>query len=237
MVVISACAAHIQREKNDKNLVQIHTQLGAGYMQRGDYDVAEYELKKALAIDSDNSEANNVMGLLQTRLKQYALADQYFRTAVKSQPGNAEAQNNYGAFLCEQGHVDQAIVHFKKALTDPLYKTPQLANLNIGLCLMKKPVPAEATKYFKTALSIDPNLASALFQMAKISADSGQMLSARAYMQRYFEIAGDSPDTLLLAISIERTLGNKDMLASYALRLTGKYPDSPEAIQFKKQKR
>lgn len=217
-----------------QRLLQIHTELGVAYLQRNQLDIAQQELEKAMAIDSGDVNANNAMALLQSRLKRYEDADKYFRRAVSARPGSPEAHNNYGVFLCEQGRIDAAEKQFKLAVADPLYKTPDLANLNAGLCLMKKPVPQEAAVYFKAALEANPKLAPALMQMAKISFDSGNTLSARGYMQRYFEVAPDSPESLWLAVVIERALGtNKDLQASYTLRLTGKYPESPEAKRVK----
>ncbi|HLQ26989.1 MAG TPA: type IV pilus biogenesis/stability protein PilW [Acidiferrobacterales bacterium] len=234
-VLLIACADKLDENKRAE-LLRIRTDLGAGYLERNQLDIANQELQKAFAINSNDSQANNIMGLLQARMKNYDKADKYFRKAISAQPDNSDAQNNYGVFLCEQGKLDEAEQRFKAALTNPLYKTPELANLNAGLCLMKKPAAAQAVKYFKVALEVNPKLAPALYQMAKISLDSGQALSARGYMQRYFEVARESPESLLLAANIERALGNKDMQAHYALRLTAQYPDSLEAKQLKQSR-
>jgi type IV pilus assembly protein PilF len=52
-------------------------------------------------------------------------------------------------------------------------------------------------------------------------------------MQRYFEVATDTPEVLLLAFRIERALGDKNAQATYALRLRGKFPQSAEARQLR----
>lgn len=231
--MLAGCAGQRAEAERKARLIDLHTQLGAGYMQRNQYDVAQQELTQALAIDAGAPQANNMMALLQIRLKDTVKAEEHFKRALARNPQHSEVLNNYGTFLCEQGRYDQAEDKFKKALTDPLYPTPELANLNAGLCLMRKPAPRAAEKYFRAALDIHPRLAPALLQMARISFDSGQTLSARGYMQRYLEAAKDSPESLLLAVQIEQALGNKDMQASYALRLSGKYPESPEAKRVK----
>lgn len=236
LVLLTACAGEpTVDEAKRAELVRIRTQLGAGYLQRNQLEVARQELERALAIDADDSQANNVMGLLHARLKNNEVAEKHFRKALSAQPDNADAHNNYGVFLCDLGRLDEAEQQFNLALGNPLYKTPELANINAGLCLMKRPAPARAVKYFKQALEVNPKLGTALLQMAKISFDSGQSLSARGYMQRYLEVAPDSAESLLLAANIERALGNREMQAHYGLRLTAKYPASPEAKQFKQQ--
>lgn len=216
------------------NVVILNTQLAAAYLQRQQLDVALYNISKALALAPDDSQANNVMALLRWRLKQNDAADKHFRQALKSQPDNSEARNNYGAFLCERGEVDKAVKQFELALADPLYATPAQANLNAGLCLMKKPAPVAAESYFREVLKLDPTHTEALYQMAKISYDSGETYSARGFIQRFFGVAADTPESLLLAVRIEGKLHAKDAEASYALRLRGKFPDSPEVQELRK---
>ena len=121
--------------------------------------------------------------------------------------------------------------HFDVAAGDALYPYIAEVNLNAGVCMMKKPAPAAAEKYFREALRINPKLPGALYQMAKLSADSGQRLSARGFIERYFQSAEDTPESLLLAVKIEHALGNKNAEASYSLRLRSKFPTSPEAGQ------
>ncbi len=219
--------------KNNKQLVATLTQLGAGYMARGELDVAHHELTHALEIDPDDSQANNIMGLLYARLKDDRKAEQHFRRAISSQPGNSDAQNNYGVFLCNRGRLKAAEKHFSLALENPLYKTPELANMNAGICYMKMPDPLGAEKHFRAALGIKPKLPLALYYMAKITFDQGQPLPARGYIRRYFKVAHDEPQPLLLAVRIERALGARNAAASYALRLRSLFPDSPEATQLR----
>ena len=94
---------------------------------------------------------------------------------------------------------------------------------------MNKPSPVMAEKYLREALLINPKLSGALFQMAKLSFDTGKNLPARAFIERYFQAAEDTPEALLLAVKIERALQNKNAEASYALRLRSKFPTSVEA--------
>ncbi len=235
--LLMGCASSQERKAlkaRKENVVILNTQLAATYLQRGRPEIALDNISKALALAPNDSQANNVMALLQWHLKQNDVADRYFRRALKSQPKNSEARNNYGAFLCERGEVDKAVKQFELALADPLYTTPAQANLNAGLCLMKKPAPVVAESYFRETLKLDPKRKAALYQMAKISYDSGKTYSARGFIQRFFEIANDTPESLLLAVKIEGKLHAKDAEASYALRLRGKFPDSPETQELHK---
>lgn len=238
VLLLSACASSVERqaarEKTDR-LAETHVLLGSSYLQRGQLEVAKEELEKALRISPSHSQANNIMAVLQWRFKDYDKADRFFRQALESDEKNASAQHNYGAFLCDQGKITEGVKHFNAAAANPLYSYAAEVNLNAGVCLMKKPAPAAAEKYFREALRLNPKLPGALYQMAKISLDSGQSLPARGFIERYFQSADDTPESLLLAVKIERALRNKNAEASYALRLRGKFPASPEAVQLQAQ--
>lgn len=231
---LAGCASSAEREAEQEKLnkrAETHVLLGSGYMRRGQLDVAKQELDKAYDLAPGNSQVNNMMALLQWRLNNPDEAARHFRKAVNAEPPNPEACNNYGVFLCEHGKIDEALAWFQKAAANAFYRTPEEANLNAGVCLMKKPAPAAAEKYFREALRINPKMPGALYQMARINLDSGRALTARAFIERYFHAAEDTPESLLLAVKIERALHNKDAEASYALRLRGKFPTSPEAGQ------
>jgi type IV pilus assembly protein PilF len=235
-LLIGGCASQAERDAEAEKLhkrVTTQTQLGATYLARNQLDVAQQELNVALELDPNDSQANHIMGLLQIRLKDDAKAESYFRHAISEDPKNSDARNSYGAFLCERGRLDEADVQFRTALDNPLYKTPEQASLNGGLCQLKKPNKQAAASYFRTTLFFNPRQPTALLNMARYSFETGETLSARGFMQRYFEVAPETPDSLLLAFRIERALGAKDAQATYAVRLRGKFPNSAEAKQLR----
>ena len=236
MVLGAGCASTVQRnaeQAREEQTLVTNLQLSAEYLQRGKLKFAKERLDKAIEMAPDDSRVNNMMGLLQWRLGNYERAQRFFRDAVAAKPRNPEAFNNYGVFLCSRGQIDEAEKWFKKALADRLYKTPADANVNAGVCLMRKPAPALAEEYFRTALKFNPKIPVALYQMAKINYDSGKTLAARGLIQRFFEVSDDTPESLFLGTKIERALRNRNQAASYALRLRGKFPDSLEAKQLK----
>lgn len=237
-LLLSACASTAEREAEEAKrarLVQTNIQLANSYLQRDQLEFAKERLEKALAIDSDDSQANNMMAVLQWRLKDFDAAESHFRRAVYGDKENAEAQNNFGAFLCDRNRVQEAEEWFRRAIANPLYKTPAAANENAGLCFLKAKELAKAESYFREALRLDPVLPASLLNMARISFESDRTLAARGFMQRYFQAASDSPEALLLAVRIERALKNKNEEASYAVRLRGKFPTSPEAQMLQRQ--
>ncbi len=236
LIMLAACANDAEREETaakHSSRVKIHAELGATYLMHNKLDIAQQELERALELNPDDSQSNNVMALLQIRLKNDARAEQHFRKAISEQPDNSDARNNYAVFLCERNRFEDAEEQFRAAIKNPLYKTPDQANTNAGLCRLRSGDKKAAVGYFRAALKINPRYPTALYHMARLSYESGEMLSARGFMQRFFEVSRDTPEALLLAFRIERALNAKDAQASLALRLRGKFPDSAEAKQLR----
>lgn len=232
--LLGACASPAAREleqARQQRLVSTYLQLGVGYYQTGQLDAAREHLNKVLEVDAQNAQAHGVLALVELRLNNHDQADKHFRRALAVAGDDPELANNYGAFLCERKRFDEAEAWFKKAIDNPKYRHPEQANLNAGLCLMKKPAPAAAEAYLRRALEINPRLPQALYPMARIAYDSGRALSARGFIQRYFEVGRDTPEMLWLAVRVEHALGNMADARHYAQRLREQFPDSAEAKQ------
>lgn len=216
--------------KQDKQAAaQTHTQLAAAYMQQGHLKEAESALHKAIGFDDKYIPAHTMLAILDWRIHRLSDADREFRAAIALDPSNGDTNNNYGRFLCEQGKQQEGIRYFKKALADPFYKTPALANTNAGGCLLASGDYAGAEPYLHNALELDPNFTPALLAMADLDYRKGDAFAARGYLQR-FESAGQaSPESLLLGYQIATKLGDKESAANYSNRLQDQFPNSTQA--------
>ena len=213
--------------KHDK-ISDINVRLAVAYLKDGQIDVALNKVRHALEIDPNNPNANNVLGLIYDRLGEKAKAHIHYQRAVTTDPANSEAHNNYGAFLCRKGDYAEANKHFLRAIDNPLYKSPESAYSNAGECAIRAKNIEQAEAYFRKALQINPKIPSSLYRMAIISYERGNTLSARAYLQRFREVAKHSAETLLLGINIEKALGDRNAMASYTLLLKARFPDSEQ---------
>ena len=238
LLLLAGCGSNpskerdLEQEQKDK-IVVTNVRLAGIYLQRGQLTFAKEKADKALATDPNSSEANNMMGILSWRLKAYDEADHYLSRAVRLQPDNALAANNYGAFLCDQGKIDKSVKYFDKAAANPLYEQRSQAMNNAGRCLMKKPDLVRAEQYFRKTLTFNARDPEALYYLAKISYDTRRTLTARGFLQRYFETGSQSAESLYLAVLVENSMGNKRLAIRYARRLHDLYPKSPEAARVK----
>lgn len=213
---------------------QVHTELALGYLQRNQKQTALVELEEALEASPGHSQANYVMAMLQSQLDNPEKADLHYRRALESNPRNSIATHDYAIFLCKRGKVEEAMKYFESALNDPLYGRKTLTNLRAGECLMNMRTDRRgAEPYFQAALDANPRLARALYYMADISFARGNFLAARGYIERYFSVAPDTPQSLLLAVRIESRLNAEDVAREYATRLKKKFASSDEAEKLK----
>ncbi len=211
----------------------VYIELSAAYLRDNQLTEAFKNAKKAVLVDPSSSNAHYVMALVQQRLGQPKAADKAFRKATKLGPRNPVVLNAYGSFLCERGDFSEADGYFRRALKNPLYNTPWLAWHNAGSCKERAGDGAGAETDYRNSLQANPRFAPSLLGMAKVSFKHENFLSARAYLQRYAEVARHSAESLWLGIRTENQLGDKDQMASYGMKLKARFPDSEEAKYLK----
>lgn len=217
-------------DNSARERARIHTELAAGYYEYGNMAVALEEVREALKAHSDYGPAYNVAGLVYAELKEDKLAQENFQQALRIDPLDSDANNNYGRFLCERKRVDEAIRYFTAALRNPLYKTPERSYVNAGVCLRRRGDHAQAEDYFNRALKLQASQPQALYQLADMAYSRRAYSQAKQYLLRLEKISPANPELLWLAVRIERRLGDQLAAASYGTQLTRNFPQSKEAM-------
>lgn len=207
----------------------IYVELAVAYLRQGKFDSALLNAKKAIRVDPSNANSHNIIALIYERLGKPVLAEQHFQKGQGLDPNNSYLANAYGTFLCGRKRYDEAAEQFSRALENPLYKTPEVALANAGICIERKPDRSAAERYLRRALQLNPRFPVALIHMARLSYDTGEFLSSRAYLQRYVEVAKHTARSLWLGIRTEQELGNQDSVIRYSMLLRNNFPDSTEA--------
>jgi len=233
---LSGCSIWQNKGKEDKaelNLKQAsitNVQLGVGYLRRGQYEVAQEKLLKAIELDSTNVDAYTTMAFLLMQIDKMEEAEEYYQEALDVKENDPELHNSYGTYLCRVGRIDEAMVQFKDAYSNPFYKTAFLAYSNAGTCLLQAEKYELAEKLLRKALKLEPELSGALISMAELSIKTGKYMSSRAYIQRYHAINPPSAESLWVQVQAERALGAKEHYHKYARQLLDEFPDSEQAV-------
>lgn len=207
----------------------INVQLGVDYMQKEQYAMAEQKLQKALSYSPRSSLTNWTYAVLQEKLGYDKKAETYFKKAIKLDRKDAEARNVYGAFLCRQDRVDEAMESFDAAIANPLYSGTLEATLNAGDCLLQQQRYGDAKKYLNEALAINSEAAKANYLLAKVYYHEGRYSQSSIIRKRISVAASDNPGVLWLCVMTERQLGDRNSEAICTKNLLRRYPSSPEA--------
>lgn len=232
LVLTSACtvvSTTNKRSVDDESAADYNARLGTQYLQRGDYQLANEKLTKALEQDANNADAHIAMAQLQFAIDQPNVAIKHYKRAVSLDPDNGNNRNAYGVFLCSTGDIDGAEQEFEKAATNPFYETPEFALDNAGVCMLEAGRFDEAEDYLTKAIRRNPKFANAYLHIAELRYSERRLTIADAYLARYHTLNDFSPASLLLGFEIQREGGFQTEAKQYADLLLNKFPDSNEA--------
>lgn len=241
VTLLAGCASGGSRDGDKTNpgrrAAEINTQLGQGYMSRGQYEIALDKLKKAVREDKTYAPAHTVLAVLYEQLGENELAGQHYELALKADSDSGDVNNNYAAFLCRNGRGKGADKYFQKALEDPFYTTPEVAMANAGSCALERGELDMAEGYLRQSLGYDPEFSDALLAMAGLKFDAGEFLPARGFLQRYESAGPETANSLMMGYRIESQLRNPKDAKGYADRLLDRFPESSQAAEIRKTRR
>jgi type IV pilus assembly protein PilF len=217
-----------------RNRARLHTELAALYFGRGNMNVALEELRTAVRADANYAPAHSMFGLVYMELKENRLAEDSFERALRLSPNEPDINHNYGWFLCQNKREEESIRYFLQAIRNPLYPTPWRSYSAAGQCSMRIDKPKDAEGFFLRALRQEPDEPASLLQLGQIRYRQGNLEEARKLVSRYNKLVTPGPESLWLALRIERKLGQRVAERNFATELRRRYPDSAEAQALKR---
>jgi len=226
---ISTTTGPAKSEANTAEAADLNYQLGARYYRNGQYELARDRLLYSIELTPKNAVAHSTLALTYQRLDNTRLAAESYEQAVKIAPQNYDVLNTYAVFLCRQGGYDEAIKYFDRAIKVRENDDVEITLTNAGTCLIQKPDPVKAERYFREALDHKSTYGDALFQLCLLKQRTGEYLAARAFLQRYLASNMPSAEVLYLGMQIEANLGDERARTDYSNRLLREFPQSPEA--------
>jgi type IV pilus assembly protein PilF len=208
--------------------LQAFLDLARGYLEQRDYAHARPPLEQALKVDPTSAEAHVLMATVNLADGDKSLAEREYKEALRHEPRNAMAQNNYGTFLFAEGKYKEAAQHLKIAAEDPKYVRRAQAYENLGLTQLKLAATADAEQSFLRALMLNAVQPRSAFELAEIFFAAGDFVRSKQYFDSYNTMGRPTSRSLWLGIRLSRVSGDQNQLASLALALKNMFPDSPE---------
>ena len=215
-------------ETEAEKAATVNKQLGTVYLRQGNLALAKEKLERAEKYNPRDAELHSVLALLYERLGNSDEVDKHYRTAVRLAPKDPQVMNNYAVYLCKNDRMNEGVKLFLQVARNPLYRTPELAYTNAGVCMRKVKRLDEASQSFKRALSIRPNLPEAAVQLADLSIEQGNVEQAREQVDKYLAKYDATPDMLMMGVRVTRELGDRVAEEKYTRRLRVEFPESPQ---------
>ncbi|KAF1029430.1 MAG: Lipopolysaccharide assembly protein B [Pseudomonas sp.] len=230
--VSSGMDGPLQTGKGRDEARAAYVQLGVGYLQQGMTEQAKAPLKKALALDSDDADANAALAQVFQAQAEPALADEYFLKALAARPADPRLLNNYGSFLFRQQHYGQAAAYFQQASRDTLYPERARVFENLGVTSMRLGQRETARQQLEKALHLNRRQPRALLEMAELSYEDRYYVPARDYYERFSLLSGQNARSLLFGVRLATVHEERDKAARFGQQLERLYPGTPEYQQY-----
>jgi len=176
---LMSCAGTSKRNEETAREGDIHLQVGANYLNKGNLEMAHFELTKASRLIPGNPDVHFALGTVHVLRDDMELAIKEFQRTIKLDRNYADAYNNLGFSYLKLGKWDDAIKASEKALEEVTYDTPDRALTIIGWAHFKKGDPARALDFLGRALEIRPEQPDAENKMATIFLEQGRTEKAK----------------------------------------------------------
>ncbi len=207
---------------------EANKQLGTEYLRKGNLELAKEKLERAERYNPRDPEVHSVLAVLYERLNIPKVADDHYRTAIRLAPKDPDIANNYAVYLCRNGRTDEGVKRFMESAQNPLYRTPEIAYTNAGVCLRRAMRYDDAAASFTRALQIRANNAEAVFQAADLEMERGNLVKSRDLVDKYLGTFDATPDLLVTAVRVTRAQGDQVGEAKYMRRLRVEFPNSQQ---------
>lgn len=236
--LISGCVASgdiqpMQTEQGRTKVRDAYIDLAKGYLQEGMTSQAKMPLQKVLDMNSKDSEALEIFGLVFWREMEAELADSYFKRALAIKR-ETRTLYNYAAFLYDQERYEEAFTLYEQAAKDVMYPNRAAVFERLGMTALKLGRD-DAEHFFERAIRIDYFRANSLLELGGINYEKKNFVTAQQYYESYLEIAEQNAKSLLLGARLAKIFGDRDKSASLGLQLKKIYPASDEYHQYIKE--
>lgn len=171
---------------------QYHYLLGVAMMQAGDMPAACEPLKQAEQLEPRRALTLIALGLALNSRKLFAEATPYLQRSLELEPESLEAMGALAEAEEGLGELDSAAARAERVLARDGKQA--MANLVMGMVLMKRGQYGEARLALQRAIDSDPALTKAYYQLSLADARLGDEPASQrhlaAYRQRLAEIEG-----------------------------------------------
>jgi len=187
----SACATTGSSDDDPKKKADFHYKLAANFFYDKKPQQAIAELYTSLKHNPKHVKAHHLLGFIYFGRQDHVRALKHLQMAVTIDPDFDNALANLGNLYLATAQWAEAIPYFERLLNKPLYRTPYLAQNNLGWALFNLGRIAEAKRYFRLAVFYKPKFCLAHNNLGRVHAKLGE---TRLALERFHKAVEQCPN-------------------------------------------
>ena len=151
-------------------------------------------VQEAVRLDPKSPLYHNTLGVVYLHyLSKPQEAQAEFQKALELDPSYADAMTNLGVTQAQQGHWEEAVATYRKAISLPIYPNPEVAYANLGWAYLNLDKPREAEESYRTAIQLQPRFPQAYYFLGVVLDRQGRKDEARAAFRAARDLDPESP--------------------------------------------
>ena len=194
-LAVSGCATKEASQRTEVQKLQARAAYdrALSYLNDKQPAPAMTALQEAISVNPTQAVYRDTLGVVLLELGRPDMALEHFKKAVEIDPIYADAYFHMGTALAEARKWDEAVAAYKKALSLPTLTIPESANQNLGLALYHLKRYQEAEQTLRFAISLDPKLQAAYYNLGLVFVAENRREEAKAAFRQATQLAPDSP--------------------------------------------
>jgi serine/threonine protein kinase/Flp pilus assembly protein TadD len=146
---------HLQIAEKYPKEKEVFVSLGLSYSDRGAFNKAIVELKKALELDPNYGEAHNELGYVYLAAGDFSKAVEHFKKYVSLSPGEANPVDSLAEAYFKMGRLAEAIANYKETIR--INPDLESSYFSIGYIYALKEEYAEAMRWIDKFIATAPS--------------------------------------------------------------------------------
>lgn len=192
VTLLSACTSKDQEVQRLR--ARATYEQGLSHLSESRVSLGLASIQEAIRLDPESPLYHNALGIVYLHyLSKPAEAQAEFQKALDLDSSYAEAQTNLGIALAQQGRWPDAIAAYRKALSLPIYPTPEIAYANLGWAYLNLNQLKEAEEAYRTAIQLQPKFPQAYYFLGVTLEQQGRREEAKAAFRAARDLDPGSP--------------------------------------------